>query len=297
MSTDRATYLALNELCRRHQGPRAQRSGGADEACLTSYELRVFSQNGEDGVIAEVLRRIGVEEGYFVEFGIDRGHEGNCVALADLFGWRGLFIEADAAAHAALERKYRGTPAVTTRRARISAETIEPLFAAAGVPEEPDLLSIDIDGNDFWIWRAIRRYRPRVVVIEYNAALDPRSRLVQPYDADRGWDGSERYGASLGALTALGEAKGWRLVHSDLTGVNAFFVREDLAARMPTPGSVPWRGGNIFLTGYAHPKGERRWSYIDLEQQPVELLPAADPDSRPRLNAPVTRTSEQTGEH
>ena len=106
---------------------------------LGPFELRVNSQNGEDGVIAEILRRTGVSsDPYFVEFGIQRGVEGNCVVLADLLGWRGLFIEAEADEFEHLQSKYRWTP-VTTRRTMVTSDNVQTVFAEAGVPEEPDV--------------------------------------------------------------------------------------------------------------------------------------------------------------
>lgn len=93
---------------------------------------------------------------------------------------------------------------------------------------EIDLLSIDIDSNDFWVWNAITEIMPRVVVIEYNASLRPPLSLVIPYDPVRRWDGSNYFGASLEALVRLADRKGYRIVGCNFAGVNAFFVRNDL---------------------------------------------------------------------
>ena len=188
----------------------------------------MLSQNGEDGVVAEVLRRIGAPTRWFVEFGVGAGHEGVCLALADLLGWSGLFIEADQHLFDELSRKYSGEPRVVTAQAMVDAANVESLFARAGVPADLDVLSIDVDGNDWWIWRAIVTYRPRLLVIEYNGNLDPASQLVKPYDPDAAWDETCWFGASLGAYERLGAAKGYTLVHTDLRGVNAFFLRDDL---------------------------------------------------------------------
>jgi hypothetical protein len=130
-----------------------------------------------------------------------------------------------------LEDKYAAREGVKTIRARVTARNVEALFAQAGVPEEPDVVSIDVDGQDYWIWEAIERYRPRVMIVEYNSAIDPRRRLVQPDEAGRSWDGTDRYGASVAALQVLAERKGYRLVHTDLSAVNAFFVRAVPGAR------------------------------------------------------------------
>jgi hypothetical protein len=257
--TDRTTMLAVAELARRHGGD----APGGDFPDLTPFELKAFSQNGEDGVIAEILRRCGAPGRWFVEFGAAEGLENNCVALADLLGWHGLFIEAGEREFATLEAKYRPNPRVAAVRSLVTVENVAGLFSAAGVPEEPDVLSIDVDGSDYWIWQALDGYRPRLVVIEYNATLDPARRLVQPSDHGP-WDGTAYFGASLGALEALAGAKGYRLVHTDLTGSNAFFVREDLAAPFPVPDDVPRRAANLFLRGERHPPDPHGRSFVDL---------------------------------
>jgi hypothetical protein len=239
----RGIYPALGELARRH--------GGAPD--LTACELRVFSQNGEDGVIAEILRRSGTGGGGFVEFGVQDGTEGNTVFLAQVLGWSGVYLEADDSAYAALERRYAGTPRVRTVHAAVEPDTVEALFAQAGVPEEPDVLSIDVDGNDYWIWKAIARHRPRLVVIEYNGSLELGSRRVMPYQPGFRWDHTSGYGASLGALEDLGAEKGYRLVHTELAGVNAFFVREELGGDLPSGDAVPRRAANYALMGLEHP--------------------------------------------
>jgi hypothetical protein len=242
----REAYLALTELLRRHEGGAVPAAPGGS---LTAYELRVFSQNGEDGVIAELIARCGAPGRWFVEFGAGDGHENNCAALADLLGWSGLFIEADEGLHAALDAKYRAVEGVRTVRAAVGPENIERLLEEAGVPEEPDVLSIDVDGADLWIWRAIERYRPRIVVIEYNASLGGERSLVQPRDHAAPWDNTEFGGASIAALIRLGGEKGYRLAHTDLTGTNAFFVRDDLGGELPAARA---HGPNHFLAGGGH---------------------------------------------
>src|ERR1700722_3566378 len=264
MVSDRATYLALNELVRRH----ADRDAPAPspQEPLTRYECRGFSQNGEDGVLAELPRRIGVSDRWFIEFGIETGIEGNCVFLADVMGWSGLFIEPRQDAYKELSRKYSANPAVRTRCALVQPDNVEQLFTEANVPAELDVLSIDVDGNDYWIWQAITTFSPRIVVIEYNAQWSLLDRWVQPYDASRSWQGTDNYGASLGALCSLGEEKNYRLVHTELTGNNAFFVRADIEATLPALELVPRRAPNHFLTGGSHPPHpEPAPSIIDLD--------------------------------
>jgi hypothetical protein len=199
---------------------------------LLAHGFKAYSQHDEDGIIEEIFRRVGTTTRYFVEFGVGDGME-NCTTYLLLQGWRGAWIDGSAACYEAIGRHLGFAIADGRLRALhsfITAENIESLFASLGVPSEFDLLSIDIDRNDFWVWRAIEAYRPRVVVIEYNASFREAASLVVPYAASAIWDGSNYFGASLKALERLGDAKGYRLVGCNLTGVSAFFVRDDLVA-------------------------------------------------------------------
>jgi hypothetical protein len=222
----------------------------ADLGDLTPFEGRLFSQNGEDGVIAEILKRVGPGGRWFVEFGAGTGGEGCCVALADVFGWEGLFMEGDPDFFSRLQAKYEGNPRVRTRMSMVTADNIEALLRDADVPRDVDVFSIDVDGNDYWVWNAIKRYSPRVLVIEYNANLPMSSMLVRSRDETRGWDSTGWFSAGLAALEALGHSKGYSLVYTDLSGVNAFFVRDDLLAATGVT-QPPRRAANYRLTGGA----------------------------------------------
>jgi hypothetical protein len=202
----------------------------ADPRCLTRRGYRCFSQFDEDGLIDEIFRRIGSTNRTFVEFGVGDGLENNTVALL-LAGWRGLWIEADPVLQERIRSGFTDaleSGQLTLTGEFVTAENIEELLARGRMPEEPDLASIDIDGNDYWVWKAMRRFRPRVVVIEYNASLGRTARIVRPYDPSACWDGTTGAGASLAALEALGREKGYALVGCSIAGVNALFVRSDL---------------------------------------------------------------------
>ena len=224
---------------------------GAD---LTRFERRVFSQNGEDGVLVEILNRVGVGPHYFVEFGIQEGVEGNCVLLADVFGWSGLFLEADPDLHEVVARKFAGSP-VQVLCELVTAARINEILVAAGVPEDLDVLSIDIDGNDLYVWDALTAVSPRVVVIEYNGGIQGAGALAQPHDPDRVWDGGSAFGSTVAALESVGRRKGYTLAHTDLTGTNAFFVRDDLVAALGVD-RAPRRTQNFGLTGISQPPSE-----------------------------------------
>jgi hypothetical protein len=230
---------------------------------LTPFERSKSSQNGEDGVLALILYRIGEASRWFVEFGVEDASEGNCIALA-LEGWDGLFIEPAGDTFGALEKRWQDHPQVRTVHDTVTPDTVNELFAAAGVPAEPDVLSIDVDGNDYWIWKAIDGYRPRIVVIEYNASLEPDTMVSIPRDDAQHWDGTDYFGASIGALRHLGQERGYRLVHTDSRGVNAFFVREDLAEPFPAGADVPLHLPDYGPDGGGHRRDPRLRPFVDV---------------------------------
>jgi hypothetical protein len=195
---------------------------------LRAFERRVYSQNGEDGIIQELLRRVGVQHRFFVEFGVETGVECNCARLACEEQWSGLFLEASPELFPQLQDNYRALPSVRCQQIIVTSQNIEEILAAHQVPVDFDVLSIDIDGNDYWVWKAIERWQPRIVVIEYNATYPPPRRWVMRENPEHWWDHTDYYGASLLSLTQLGRNKGYTLVGCDATGVNAFFVRADL---------------------------------------------------------------------
>lgn len=201
-----------------------------DPRSLRPSERKVYSQNGEDGVLAEIVRRIGAPTRTFVEIGVGDGWENNTLLLLTL-GWSGAWVDADPA----LAATVAGWPAETAARLRwkcamVTRENAAALLRELAAPAEPDVLSLDIDRNTHHIWEALADWRPRIAVVEYNPWLPPGVDWAMPYDAAGVWDGSLNFGASLKALERLGRERGYRLVHCDSAGVNAFFVREDLAA-------------------------------------------------------------------
>jgi len=203
-------------------------------ASINEFEHRVTSQNGEDGIIAEIFRRIRTTNRYFVEFGVQDGAECNTAQLA-LAGWSGLLIEGDPVLQARLATRYENNTTVKTVQEFITAENIASVFERNGVPASFDLLSIDIDGNDYWVWKAIAVRRPRAVVIEYNATMPPPVSRTIPYDPKFRFDETDYFGASLAALARLGREKGYTLVACDSRGINAFFVDDALAGRFAPP--------------------------------------------------------------
>jgi hypothetical protein len=189
---------------------------------LGRYERKIYSQNGEDGVLLRLLEvlpnivkiavEIGVWHGPGAEVG---GNECNTRILCDRDDWH--VQQFDAAAP-------NDHPHI--RRAWVTAENVDTLLEEAGIGATFGVFSLDIDGIDYWIWRALEAHRPAIVIVEYNAALGGLDHcLTIPHDPDYRWDFSGRCGASLGAFVRLARAKGYQLVHC--TAPNAFFVARE----------------------------------------------------------------------
>lgn len=204
----------------------------SNKKCLEQYGYKVYSQNDEDGMIQEIFRRIGTTNQTFVEFGVQNGLESNCHYLL-LRGWNGLWLEGDP--QFVKEIRMRFHPVIQTGQlqcgcAFLTRDNINHKIGEHGISGEIDLLSIDVDGNDYYIWEAVHVVNPRVVVIEYNGKIPPDCDWKMAYYENHQWDGSDWHGASLKALELLGRQKGYQLVGTNINGVNAFFVRKDLAA-------------------------------------------------------------------
>lgn len=232
--------------------PPAPAPGSPQAMCeLRRYERRVHSQNGEDGIIAEILRRTGTR-GLAVEIGAHCDY-GNCYHLAEQ-GHPVLFIEREPDRLNRLAQRVHG-PDVTFKREHIQIENADRV-----VPANTAILSIDIDGNDYWIWQALS-CTPDVVIIEFNLIHPPPAQKVVPYDPDFCWDGTDFCGASLSALVELGKSKGYVLVATDSVQCNAYFVRKEFAERFePATPERLW-----FPPTWGHPKSEREMIDIRLE--------------------------------
>lgn len=213
----------------------------ANGAALPSYRdvgFRVFSDCDEDGILLYLLSLVGSGERRLVDVGAGALSASNTANLIVNHGWTGLLIEGDSESLASAQADYRGAGVLMPPNALgawVTAENINSLISE-NIEGPVDLLSIDIDGNDYWVWKAIDVIHPRVVVIEYQDILGPERSVVIPYDPQFSVDkypenatNNNYVGASLRAIAKLGAEKGYRLVATNSYGFNAFFVREDLA--------------------------------------------------------------------
>jgi hypothetical protein len=205
---------------------------------LRDAEFKVYSQYGEDGIIQFLTQRVPIEREVFVEFGVEDYRESNTRFLLEKDNWRGLIIDAGTAHREFLERSELGwRHSIDAVTAFVDRDNINGLISGAGIEGDIGLLSIDIDGNDYWVLEAIDAVSPRILVAEYNSVFGPSAEITIPYDP--GFARSEAhyswlyFGASLGAIAGLADRKGYALVGGDSVGVNAFFVRRDMLGEIP----------------------------------------------------------------
>jgi len=199
---------------------------------LAEAEFRVFSQWGEDGMVQHLLSSIDIERKIFVEFGVQNYLESTTRFLLINNNWSGLVIDGGDE----YIQYIRNDPIYWQYNLKaecsfITAENINELISKNGISGEIGLLSVDIDGNDYWVWKAINIINPVIVIAEYNARFGPTDAVTIPYDAafirTVASHSMIYYGASLTALTILGNSKGYALVGCNSSGNNAFFVRRD----------------------------------------------------------------------
>ena len=226
---------------------------------INEFEKKISSQNGEDGIIDYIFSNIGTTNKFSVEFGVGDGFESNTAYLLEKKKWNGLMMDygSDDKIHVSnvikkmwknknlgfkkniqndikLAKKILSRNEITKsfqfdiKNERVTAENIQDLFTKYNVPTDFDLLSIDIDFNDYWVWKSIVDYFPRVVIIEYNSSIPSNESKVVQYDPDSVWDGTNYFGASLLALHNLALQKGYALVGCDSNGINAFFCKTEL---------------------------------------------------------------------
>lgn len=199
---------------------------------LAEAEFKVFSQAGDDGIIQYLINKVHIPDKTFIEFGVENYIESNTRFLLKHDNWRGLIIDGSEKATRFIKTDdiyYQHELKVVT--SFITEENINELISSEGISGEIGLLSIDIDGNDYWIWKAIDVVQPVIVVIEYNSVLGSERAITVPYQHDfvreKAHYSNLYFGASVQALCMLGEEKGYAFVGSNSMGNNAYFVKKD----------------------------------------------------------------------
>ncbi len=247
---------------------------------LLPFEANVASQSGEDGVIHRALELIGVRDRWCVEFGAwDGRHASNTYALIEREGYSAVLIERDASRFQALCRTHAGRNHVIALQRAVGFEgedRLDRILEGTPVPRDFDLLSVDIDGNDYHVWEAVRRYQPKLVVIEFNPTIPNEVDFVQPRDM------SVMQGSSLTALARLANRKRYRLIHA--TAVNGVFVQERYFPRFGIADDAPaaLRANLSHITwlfqtydGRLHVAGNRRlrWHDVPIRASRLQVLP------------------------
>jgi hypothetical protein len=196
------------------------------------FEFKVYSQWGEDGILDHVISRVWIPNRVFVEFGVETYTEANTLFLLKHRQWRGLIIDGSPANIASVRSgqvfwRYD----LATDCSFITRENINEILARNGIVGDIGLLSVDIDGNDYWVWESISGISPRLIVAEYNSLFGSTAAITTPYKADfyRTAEHASNmyYGASITALTILARSRGYTLVAGNSAGNNIFFVRDD----------------------------------------------------------------------
>jgi hypothetical protein len=248
---------------------------------LADAELRVFSQFGDDGIIQYLIHLLGVQPESFVEFGVENYTEANTRFLLVNNNWRGLILDASSDYMNSVRRdSIYWRHDITAVEAFIDRDNINSLLRDNGFSGELGLLSIDIDGNDYWVWERIDVVQPVIVVVEYNSVFGGERAVTVPYDPGF-YRTSAHYsnlywGSSVAALCTLGKRKGYEFIGCNSAGNNAYFVRRDrlgpLRAIAPEEGYVESRfresrnvdGKLTYLAGAARRKAIAEKELVDI---------------------------------
>jgi hypothetical protein len=237
-----------------------------DTKRLLTYAFQVCSQNAEDGMIQEIFRRIGTTDRTFVEIGVGDGKENNTAFLLAQ-GWKGYWIDGNPTFLEAIRNRIDlADECLKCLACHVTRENAASVLRKLGVPAHFDLLCLDIDQNTYYAWEGLTQFRPRVVVVEYNAVIPPGLDWKARYAPDRVWDGSHNFGASLKAFEVFARQLGYCLVGCDFIGVNAFFVRADLVA---DKFAAPFTAENH----YEPP----RYAFLHRRAHPASILDRQDP--------------------
>ena len=200
---------------------------------IQDYEFSVFSQWGEDGIIQKLISSVPIVNKTFIEFGVENFLESNCRFLMTKDNWSGYVIDgSDKHIETIMNSSFYWKFDLKAKSAFITAENINELLKESDFDEDLGLLSLDIDGVDYWVLKAIDSYRPRILILEYNSVFGSERAVTVPYKVDfiRGkmHHTNLYFGASLPALAALAAEKGYMFVGTNSAGGNAFFIRQDV---------------------------------------------------------------------
>jgi hypothetical protein len=199
---------------------------------LSEVEFQVFSQWGDDGIIQYLVNKLDIPNKTFIEFGVENYVEANTRFLIFNNNWTGHVLDGsqDNITYIKNDIVSWGWELYSTC-AFITKENINELLSQVDLGREPGILSVDIDGNDYWVWEAIDCIDPVIVITEYNSVFGKNTNWTVPYDPsfvrrDK-HPSTLYYGASLTAMVSLGKKKGYEFIGCNSKGNNAYFIRKD----------------------------------------------------------------------
>lgn len=267
-------YKIQEALGRIEQRQTAQVSG------FRESEFRVFSQWGEDGIIQFLLQHVPIKRPLFIEFGVENYTESNTRFLLTNNQWSGIVIDGSDENIEYIKRDPIYWAAnLKAVSAFITKDNINELITQNGITGDIGILSIDIDGNDYWVWQAIDCVSPSIIICEYNSLFGPVAEVTTPYDPffvrDVAHFSKVYYGASISALCSLAESKGYSLVASNSVGNNIFFVRNDLIGSLLvlTPAQTYLRAQ---FREYHDESGNLTYDDFDMRLNKISHLPLYD---------------------
>jgi len=206
---------------------------------VQDYEFKIYSQWGEDGIIQFLISKLPIKKRVFVEFGVENYQEANTRFLLQNNNWTGLIIDKDQEnINSIVNSGVYWRHSLTAVSKLITKDNINDIILRAGISGDVGILSIDVDGNDYWIFEAIECINPSIVIAEYNSLFGKNLKISVPYDknfirAEKHYSGLY-YGASIAALTELANKKGYCLVGSNTAGCNLFFVKDKIVGDIKT---------------------------------------------------------------
>jgi hypothetical protein len=252
---------------------RAAQVAGAGGEGLAGSEFRAFSQFGDDGIISRLIDIVRPEAEAFVEFGVESYIEANTRYLLLSRNWRGLVMDGSEENISRIHQSdlvWRHD--LTARAAFVTAENVNELLTSSGFSGRLGLLHIDIDGNDYWVWKAVTCCDPAIVIVEYNSGFGPERAITVPYAADffrtKAHSSNLYYGASLRALADLADAKGYDFVGCNRAGNNAYFVKR------PLPGGLRALSVNegYVQSRFRETRGESGELLLKTSREALELI-------------------------
>lgn len=211
----------------------AQLNRSRSSTRLRDYEFKIFSQWGEDGIIQRLIDVVPLGERNFIEFGVESFFESNCRFLMMNDNFSGFVMDGSSLNMKLCKRSYfYWRHDLKALQAFITRDNINALLKESGFGPDLAILSVDLDGMDYWVTEAIEGFTPRILIHEYNSIFGSERKISVPYEPafqrTKAHSSNLYWGASLGALTHLAAKRGYSLVGTNSAGCNAFYVRNDL---------------------------------------------------------------------